>query len=100
MGDSRGRWEGDTLVVDVANYNDKTWFDMAGDFHSNALHVVERYRMTDHDTIQYEATLEDSKVFTKPWTISIPLKRRTRSRQASRVRVPVRSRRGERRVHA
>ena len=77
MGDSRGRWEGDTLVVDVANYNDKTWFDMAGDFHSNALHVVERYRMTDHDTIQYEATLEDAKVFTKPWTISIPLKRRT-----------------------
>jgi hypothetical protein len=77
MGDSRGRWEGDTLVVDVANYNDKTWLDMAGDFHSSALHVVERYRMTDHDTIQYEATLEDSKVFTKPWTITIPLKRRT-----------------------
>src|ERR1019366_1298430 len=77
MGDSRGRWEGDTLVVDVSDYNDKTWLDMAGDFHSNALHVVERYRMTDHDTIQYEATLEDSKVFTKPWTLSIPLKRRT-----------------------
>ncbi len=77
MGDSRGHWQGDTLVVDVANYNDKTWLDMAGDFHSNALHVVERYRMTDHDTIQYEATLEDSKVFTKPWTISIALKRRT-----------------------
>ncbi len=76
MGDSRGRWEGDTLVVDVSNYNDKTWFDMAGDFHSNALHVVERYRMIDRDTIQYEATLEDSKVFIKPWTISIPLKRR------------------------
>jgi hypothetical protein len=64
-------------VVDVSNYNDKTWLDLAGDFHSNALHVVERYRMTDRDTIQYEATLEDSKVFTKPWTISIPLKRRT-----------------------
>ena len=77
MGDSRGRWEGDTLVVDVSNYNDKTWFDMAGDFHSDALHVVERYRMTDPDTIQYEATIEDSKVFTKPWTISIPLHRRT-----------------------
>ena len=60
-----------------ANYNDKTWFDMAGDFHSDALHVVERYRMTDPDTIQYEATIEDSKVFTKPWTISIPLQRRT-----------------------
>ena len=77
MGDSRGHWEGDTLVVDVANINDKTWFDMAGDFHSDALHVVERYRMTDHDTIQYEATIEDSKVFTKPWTINIALHRRT-----------------------
>ena len=77
MGDSRGRWEGDTLVVDVANYNDKTWFDMAGDFHSDALHVVERFRMTGPDTIQYEATIEDAKVFTKPWTISIPLRRRT-----------------------
>jgi hypothetical protein len=76
MGDSRGHWEGDTLVVDVANINDKTWFDMAGDFHSDALHVVERYRMTDHDTIDYEATIEDSKVFTKPWTIHIPLRRR------------------------
>jgi hypothetical protein len=77
MGDSRGRWDGDTLVVDVANNNDKTWFDMAGDFHSDALHVVERYRMTDPDTIQYEATIEDSKVFTEPWTISLPLRRRT-----------------------
>ena len=77
MGDSRGRWEGDTLVVDVANNNDKTWLDMAGDFHSGALHVVERYRMTDADTIQYEATIEDPKVFTKPWTIRLPLRRRT-----------------------
>ena len=65
MGDSRGHWDGDTLVVDVGNINDKTWFDMAGDFHSDALHVVERYRMTDRDTIQYEATIEDSKVFTQ-----------------------------------
>lgn len=77
MGDSRGHWEGDTLVVDVANYNDKTWFDMAGDFHSNALHVTERFRMTDADTIQYEATIEDPKVFTQAWTISLPLKRRS-----------------------
>ena len=76
MGDSRGRWDGDTLVVGVANNNDKTWFDMAGDFHSDALHVVERYRMTDSDTIQYEATIEDSKVFTKPWTINVALHRR------------------------
>jgi hypothetical protein len=77
MGDSRGHWDGDTLVVDVRNFNDKTWFDMAGDFHSDTLHVVERYRMTGPDTIQYEATMEDSKVFTKPWTISLALQRRT-----------------------
>jgi hypothetical protein len=77
MGDSRGHWEGDTLVVDVSNMNDKTWFDMAGDFHSGALHVIERYRMTGHDTIQYEATIEDPKVFTKPWTINLALHRRT-----------------------
>jgi hypothetical protein len=76
MGDSRGRWEGDTLVVDVRNYNDQTWFDMAGDFHSAALHVEERYRMTGRDTIQYDATIEDAKVFTKPWTISLALHRR------------------------
>ncbi|MBV8845931.1 MAG: hypothetical protein JO307_24235 [Bryobacterales bacterium] len=77
MGDSRGHWEGDTLVVNVTNHNDKTWFDTAGDFHSDALKVVERYHMSDADTIQYEATIEDSKVFTKPWTIRVPLKRRT-----------------------
>ncbi len=76
MGDSRGHWEGDTLVVDVANQNGKTWLDMAGNFHSDAVHVVERYRMTDSDTIQYEATIDDSKVFSKPWTIRFPLRRR------------------------
>jgi hypothetical protein len=81
MGDSRGRWEGDTLVVDVAKNNDKTWLDLAGDFHSDALHVVERYRMTDADTIQYEATIEDAKVFTKPWTVDIALHRRTDRRR-------------------
>ena len=75
MGDSRGHWEGDTLVVNVANHNDKTWFDTAGNFHSEALHVIERYRLLDADTIQYDATIEDSKVFTKPWTISMPLHR-------------------------
>jgi hypothetical protein len=77
MGDSRGRWEGDTLIVDVTNQNDQTWFDMAGDFHSDALRVVERYRMTDPDTIQYEVAIEDTKVFTKPWSISLALHRRT-----------------------
>jgi hypothetical protein len=75
MGDSRGRWDGDTLIVDVADHNDKTWFDMAGDFHSDQLHLVERYSMTDPDTIQYEVTITDAKVFTRPWKISMPLYR-------------------------
>ena len=75
MGDSRGHWEGDTLVVDVKNHNDKTWFDMAGNFHSDAMQLVERYTMTDPDTIQYEVTIEDPKVFTKPWKITMPLYR-------------------------
>jgi hypothetical protein len=75
MGDSRGKWDGDTLVVDVTNFNDQTWFDRAGNFHSDALHVVERYTLTDPDHIRYEATIEDQKVFTKPWKISMPLYR-------------------------
>jgi len=74
-GDSRGHWERDTLVVDVTNQNEKTWFDMAGNFHSDALHVIERYTMTDLNTIQYEATLEDPKVFTQPWKIVFELGR-------------------------
>jgi hypothetical protein len=77
MGDSRGRWEGDTLVVDVKNHNDRTWFDTAGTFHSEALHVVERYTLLDANTIQYEATIEDPKVFTRPWTITMPFHRHT-----------------------
>jgi len=77
MGDSRGHWEGDTLVVDVTNMYDHTWLDMAGDFHSDAIHVVEKYHMPDHDTIQYEATINDPKVFTKPWTINLAFHRRT-----------------------
>jgi hypothetical protein len=77
MGDSRGRWEGDTLVVDVTNHNDRTWFDMAGDFHSEQLHVIERYTMKDANTIQYDATITDPKTFTRPWTISMPFYRHT-----------------------
>jgi hypothetical protein len=76
MGDSRGRWEGDTLVIDVTNLNDQTWFDHAGNFHSDALHVVERYTMTNPDHMLYEATIEDPKVFTRPWKLSMPLYRR------------------------
>ena len=76
MGDSRGHWEGDTLVVDVIHFNDRTWFDRAGNFHSDALHVVERYTPTGPDHLLYEATIEDPKVFTRPWTMRMPLYRR------------------------
>ena len=75
MGDSRGRWEGDTLVVNVTGHNDQTWFDMAGNFHSEAMRLVERYTLVDADTIRYEVTIEDPKVFTRPWKISMPLHR-------------------------
>ena len=76
MGDSRGHWEGDTLVVDVVHFTDQTWLDMAGNFHSDALHVVERYTRTGPDHLLYEVTLEDPKVFTRPWKMSMPLYRR------------------------
>ena len=75
MGDSRGRWEGDTLVVDVTGHNNRTWFDMSGNFHSEAMRLVERYTMLDPDTIEYEATIEDPQVFTGPWTIRMPIYR-------------------------
>ena len=75
MGDSRGRWEGDTLVVDLVHFNDETWFDRAGNFHSDALHLVERYTPMGPDHINYEVTIEDPKVFTRPWKMSMPLYR-------------------------
>jgi hypothetical protein len=74
-GDSRGHFEGNTLVVDVASFNNRTWFDMAGNFHSEALHVVERYTPTGPDTLQYEARIEDPKVFSRPWTIRMTAQR-------------------------
>ena len=76
MGKSVGRWEGDTLVIDVTDLNDQTWFDRAGNFHSNKLHVMERYTRTSPDVMSYEATIEDPLVFTRPWKISMPLYRR------------------------
>lgn len=76
MGHSIGRWEGDTLVVDVTNFNGKNWFDRAGNFHSDALHLVERYSPISPDAIRYEVTIEDPKTFTRPWTIAMPLYRR------------------------
>jgi hypothetical protein len=76
MGHSVGRWEGDTLVVDVTSLDDQTWFDRAGNFHSDALHVVERYTPRSPDALTYEAIIEDPKVFSRPWKISMPLYRR------------------------
>jgi hypothetical protein len=75
LGDSRGHWEGDTLVVDVADFNDETWLDKAGNFHSDALHVVERWSFLDPNTIEYKARIEDKKVFSAPWSISAILYR-------------------------
>jgi hypothetical protein len=76
MGHSVGRFEGDTLVVDVTSLTDQTWLDRAGNFHSDALHVVERYTPRGPDALTYTATIEDPKVFSRPWTISMPLYRR------------------------
>ena len=76
MGQSVGHWEGETLVVDVTGFNEDSWLDRAGNFHSDKLHVVERYTRTSPDVIAYEATLEDPKVFTRPWKIHMPLYRR------------------------
>ncbi|HWY87669.1 MAG TPA: hypothetical protein VNX28_13130, partial [Gemmataceae bacterium] len=76
MGWSNGHREGETLVVDVTSQMEDTWFDRSGNFHSDALHVVERYTPRSADTLNYEATIEDPKVFSRPWKISMPLYRR------------------------
>ena len=76
-GDSRGHWDGDTLVVDVADFNDQTWFDASGNNHSTALKVVERYTRTSPDVMQYEATMTDPQTFSRPWTIRMDLHRDT-----------------------
>ena len=76
MGNSVGRWEGDTLVVEVTDLIGDTWFDRSGNFHSEALRVTERYTPMTPYHMQYEATIDDPEVFTEPWTISLPLYRR------------------------
>lgn len=76
MGWSVGKWEGETLVIDVTDHMAETWFDRAGNFHSDALKVTERYTAIDANTLQYEATVEDPKVFSRPWKMSMPLYRR------------------------
>jgi hypothetical protein len=76
LGDTRARWEGDTLVTDVIHFNQDTWLDRAGNFHSEQMHLVERFTMLDRDHINYEVTVEDPKVFSRPWKMSIPFYRR------------------------
>ena len=76
MGQSVGKWEGDTLVITVTGFNDSTWFDRAGNHHSDALKVTERWSQKGPDHLWYEATIEDPKTFSRPWKISMPLYRR------------------------
>jgi hypothetical protein len=75
VGDSRGRWEGDTLVVDVTNFNGRTWLDQSGNFVDENEHVVERFTMTAPDTLLYEARVEDPTVYSRPWTLRVSLRR-------------------------
>jgi len=77
MGDARGHWEGSTLVVDATNFNDRSWLDLTGDFHSDALHIVERWTFADSDRITFEATFEDGKVFARPWKLAAEFNRVT-----------------------
>jgi hypothetical protein len=81
MGDSRGRWEGDTLVIDVTNQTDQTWLDIVGNFHSDGLHVVERWTLTDANTLAYEAMLDDPAVYARPWKLAFPMRRLERQEQ-------------------
>ena len=76
MGQSYARWEGDTLVVEVTGQNDQTWFDRSGNHHSEALKVTERYSLQNANVLDYEATIEDPKTFSEPWTIRMPIYKR------------------------
>ena len=75
LGDSRGYWEGDTLVVEVGEHNDRTWFDAAGNFHSAAMRLTERYTLIDVNTIEYVVEVDDPQTFTRPWTMRMNLHR-------------------------
>jgi hypothetical protein len=68
MGDSIGKWDGDTLVVDTIGFNDQTWLDNTKRPHSEDLHIIERIRRTSHDVLQLDITIDDPKAYTKPWT--------------------------------
>ena len=83
MGWSIGRWDGETLVIDVTDHMEETWFDRAGNHHSDALKVTERYTALDANTLQYEATIDDPKVFSRPWKMSMPLYRRRDAEHAA-----------------
>lgn len=76
MGWSRGRWDGDSLVVDVTAFNGESWFDRAGNYQTSSLHVVERYTPIGRDVLQYEATIDDPQIYTRSWKIRMPLYRR------------------------
>jgi hypothetical protein len=76
MGQSNAVWEGDTLVIRASGFNDSTWFDRAGNHHSDALKVTERYTLRNEHIIEYEALIEDENVFTRPWTIRMPIYKR------------------------
>jgi len=76
MGTSNGRWEGDTLVVDVSGLNGNSWFDRSGNFQTDNTHVVERFTLADADHINYEASIEDKTIYTRPWKISTVIYRR------------------------
>lgn len=78
MGDSRGRWEGNTLIVETTNMKDWDWFDYTGTFHSDAISLTERFVVVDAQTMQYRGTVTDPKVFTRPWTFALEF-RRTRT---------------------
>jgi hypothetical protein len=75
QGDSVGRWDGQTLVVDTTNQNDRTWLDTTGNIHSDAIHVVERFTLADANTIRYEAVIDDAKTFTGPWKVTETFRR-------------------------